>query len=425
MDVNEDGIKPRPQSSGPLSGLRVVDMTTSYAGPSAAMFLADLGANVIKIERPVFGDDARGWGPPFEGMQSAWFASVNRNKRSVVIDVSTKEGRAVLESLMSEADVFMQNLNPGKLKRLGLDAETVTHSHRRLIYCGLSGWGMDGPAFKEPGYDLAAQARSGLMSVTGAKGGSPQRVSTALSDIVTGMCAALAISAAVVQQRETGQGDVIDVSLLDSDLALMAPRIASYLAGEPEPAPSGGTDSVLAVYQTFMAADRDIAIAIGNDTMWRRFCAVVGLDDLANEPELNSNAGRRLNRERITALIAERMTLKSSEEWLELLSAANIPASVVQRLSEVVSDPQVKARGSLLAVPESERLYSVHSPFRLASIASPRNERFPGLGEHTVEVLRETGLTSRQIEALIVRGVVGVPDAELVTNEAEKDMVHG
>jgi crotonobetainyl-CoA:carnitine CoA-transferase CaiB-like acyl-CoA transferase len=423
--VDEDAPQNRPASPGPLSGLRVVDMTTSYAGPSGGMYLADLGADVVKIERPTFGDDARGWGPPFEATESAWFASANRNKRSAAIDVSTEQGRALLDSLLSDSDVFMQNLNPGKLKRLGLDPDTVTRLHPRLIYCGLSGWGLDGPAHNEPGYDLAAQARSGLMSVTGAKGGTPQRVSTALSDIVTGMCAALAISAAVVQQSKTGRGDVIDVSLLDSDLALMAPRIASYLAGEPEPAPSGGTDSVLAVYQTFMAADRDIAIAIGNDAMWRRFCDVVGLDELANEPQLSSNAGRRLNRERITALITGRMTTKSSKEWLELLSAANIPASVVQSLSEVVADPQVKARGNLLAVPGSERLYSVRSPFRLASVASPRNERFPNLGEHTVEVLRETGLTSTQIEELIVRGVVGVPGAEVANDEVEKDMVRG
>lgn len=406
MDVKEDVTQNRPSSSGPLVGLRVVDMTTSYAGPSAAMYLADLGADVVKIERPIFGDDARGWGPPFEGTDSAWFASANRNKRSVVINTSTDSGRELLHVLLADADVFLQNLNPGKLTRLGLDPETVASKHPHLIYCGLSGWGLDGPAAGDPGYDLAAQARSGLMSVTGEKGRSPQRVSTAMSDIVTGMCAALAISAAVVKQRETGRGEIVDVSLLDSDLALMAPRIASYLAGEPEPAPSGGTDSVLAVYQAFETADRQVVIAIGNDAMWRRFCTVVGLNDLAADPSLGSNAGRRERRAEITGQIALKMVERNAADWLYDFSAADVPASYVQSLSEVVVDPQVQARGSLLPVPDSQNLYSIHSPFRLGSLKEPRNERFPQLGEHTIDVLREAGISQEQVEKLLADGVI-------------------
>lgn len=399
-------------TAGPLSGLRVIDMTTSYAGPSAAMYLADLGADVVKIERPTFGDDARSWGPPFEGTDSAWFASANRNKRSVVLNTSTSSGRQVLDTLISNADVFLQNLNPAKLERLGLDPKTVTDKHPHIIYCALSGWGLTGPAAGEPGYDLAAQARSGLMSVTGEKGRSPQRVSTAMSDIVTGMCAALAICAAVVTQRETGKGDVVDVSLLDSDLSLMAPRIASYLAGEPEPAPSGGTDSVLAVYQAFETADRQLVIAIGNDAMWRRFCGVTGLDELADDTRFASNAGRREHRAEITSLVAERMLQRTAAEWMPDLNAADVPTSYVQSLSEVVADPQVKARGSLIPVPDSKNLFSIHSPFRLGSLPEPRNDRFPDLGEHTREVLKEAGLSSESIESLVADGIVEVPESE-------------
>ncbi|MFT4288270.1 MAG: CoA transferase, partial [Nocardioides sp.] len=190
----------------------MVDLTTSYAGPTASMYLADLGADVIKVEKPGVGDDARGWGPPFIDGESAWFASANRNKRSLVLDVRDPEGMCALKELIAQADVFMQNLNPSKLTRLGVDPETLRAAQPSLIYCAMSGFGLDGPAHAEPGYDLAAQARSGLMSVTGAKGGPPQRVSTAMSDVVTGMCAALAISAAVVRQRAEGTGDLIDVS---------------------------------------------------------------------------------------------------------------------------------------------------------------------------------------------------------------------
>ena len=297
----------RHTAAGPLEGVRVVDLTTSYAGPTASMYLADLGADVVKVERPGAGDEARGWGPPFGDGVSAWFASANRNKRSVVLNLGSAEGRDLLHSMIGQADVFMESMNPIKLERLGLEPAVLMARYPRLVYCAMSGYGLDGPDSRMPGYDLAAQARSGLMSVTGAKGGPPQRVSTALSDIVTGMSAALAISAALLRQRTDGTGDLVDVSLLDTDLALMAPRIAAFLAGEPEPAPSGGTDSVLAIYQPFQTADRPIVVAIGNDGMWQRFCAAVALPQLADDPALRDNAGRRAHRDRITELVASRL----------------------------------------------------------------------------------------------------------------------
>lgn len=366
---------------GPLAGVRVVDMSTSYAGPTAAMYLADLGAEVIKVERPGTGDDARHWGPPFHDGDSAWFASANRNKDSVTLDLRSDSGVAALERLLGDSDVLIENINPAKLVDLGLDPASVRARHPHVVYCALSGFGLDGPDAGLPGYDLIAQARSGLMSVTGPADGTPERVSTALSDIVTGMAAALATSAALVRQQTTGVGELIDVSLLDSDLALLAPRIAAYLAGGPEPRPSGGTDSVLAVYQSFRTADRDIVIAIGNDVIWRRFCAVVGLDQLANDPALATNADRTQERPRILPMIAERLREEPAAYWLATLAAANVPASSVRFLSEVVDDPQVRARGSLLPVPGSDgRLVGVRSPFRLASQTVPRNQRFPDLG---------------------------------------------
>src|SRR5919106_4249009 len=277
------------------------------------MYLGDMGADVIKVERPETGDDARFWGPPFVGEEAAWFLSANRNKRSVCLNISDQEGHGALLRLLDGADVFVENLNPSKLERRGLDPETIRARFPRLIYCALSGFGLDGPDRDRPGYDLIAQARSGLMSVTGARGGTPQRVSTALSDIVAGMVAAFTITSALVRQQRSGEGELIDVALLDADMALMAPRIASFFAGEPEPRPSGGTDSVLAVYQPFETADRPIVIAVGNDKMWVRFCEALGLEDLAEDPGLATNAGRRERRGEAIEKVQERLLKHPAE----------------------------------------------------------------------------------------------------------------
>lgn len=408
-------------ASGPLSGVRVIDMTTSYAGPTAAMYLADLGAEVIKVERPGAGDDTRSWGPPFVDGQSAWFASANRNKSSIVINLRDVDGMDLLETLVSSADVFLHNVNPAKVERLGIDEASVTNWNPGIVYCGMSGFGSTGPDHALPGYDLIAQARSGLMSVTGPKGGGPERVSTALSDVVTAMSAAIAICAALYRRRETSVGETIDVSLLDSDLALMAPRIAAYCAGETEPLPSGGTDSVLAVYQPFETKDRTIVVAIGNDAMWKRFCEVVGLQELLTDGSLVDNAGRRARRPEITATISERLRTRRADEWLKLLADADVPAAPVKSLAAVVADPQVVERGSIMPVPDGDAaLVSVRAPFRLKSQPRPRNERFPTLGADTRRILSEHGYDAERIDSLIAAGTVEAVD-DVAVHAGEDD----
>jgi crotonobetainyl-CoA:carnitine CoA-transferase CaiB-like acyl-CoA transferase len=394
-------------SEAPLTGVRVVDISTSYAGPTATMYLGDMGADVIKVERPETGDDARSWGPPFVGGEAAWFLSANRNKRSVCLDLSKEEGLAALMRLLDGADVFVENLNPAKLERLGLEPEALRQRFPGLIYCALSGFGLDGPDRDRPGYDLMAQARSGLMSVTGECGGMPQRVSTALSDVVAGIVAAFAVAAALVRQQRTGLGELIDVALLDADLALMAPRIASFLAGEPEPQPSGGTDSVLAVYQPFETADRPIVLAVGNYKMWRRFCEVLELDQLRDDPELATNAGRRERRTEILEAVSVRLLERPARYWIERFGEAAVPCQIIQSLSEVVEDPQVRARRAVSEFehPLAGTVLTVGSPWRLGTTGvHPEHRPAPILGVDTVDVLREAGYAAEEVDQLLRGG---------------------
>jgi len=349
----------------PLAGVRVLDLSSSYAGPTCTTYLADMGASVLKAERPGTGDDTRSWGPPFRDGESAWFHSANRSKASLGIDLRSDAGQQLLDEILAVADVVVASTNPAKLSRLGLDPEAVRARHPHIVLCTLSGYGLEGPSADRPGYDLTAQARSGLMSVTGSEGGPPQRVSTALCDVIAGTIAAFAIAASLVRQRATGTGELVDVSLLDAGLSAMAPRIASYLAGEPEPVPSGATDSVLAVYQAFVASDRSIVVAVGNDDMWRRFCDALGAPELATDPRTATNADRRLLRAELLPAIADRIAAMPASYWLDRLGGAGVPAAPVQHLAEVAADEQVKARGSIAAL--SNGFEVVAPPWRLGS----------------------------------------------------------
>ncbi|WNF00341.1 CoA transferase [Streptomyces luomodiensis] len=398
------------ETPAPLHGVTVVDISSSYAAPTASMYLGDMGADVIKIE-PLRGDDARGWGPPFLNGEAAWFLSVNRNKKSLCLDIRTDDGRDVLFRMLETADVFIENLNPAKLERHGLGLDTLRKTFPRLVICALSGFGLDGPDAHLPGYDLIAQARSGMMSVTG-DAGVPQRVSTALSDIAAGTVAAYAIAAALVRQQKHGVGEVVDVSLLDADLAFMAPRIASYLAGDPEPRPCGGTDSVVSIYQPFGTSDRPVVVAVGNDRIWQRACAALGLEELAADPELASNAGRRSRRAEVVAAFEAVLSTMTCADALKALQDVGVPCAPISSLSEVVDDPQVQAREAIVTQPHPRAgdFRGVGSPWRLGT----QTDRTPRLsaplqGEHGREILTGVGFEAQAIDELVEAGVVWLP----------------
>ncbi|KQT93503.1 CoA-transferase [Marmoricola sp. Leaf446] len=398
-------------STGPLHGVRVVDIASSYAAPTASMYLADMGADVIKIE-PLRGDDARGWGPPFLNGEAAWFLSVNRNKRSMCLDLRSTRGRELLFELLESADVFIENIVPTKLEKHGLGLADLHARFPRLVICAFSGFGLDGPDAGLPGYDLIAQARSGMMSVTG-DDGIPQRVSTALSDVASGTVAAFAIAAALVRQQQTGEGEIVDIALLEADLALMSPRVASFLAGDPEPAPCGGSDSVVAIYQSMRTADRTIVIALGNDNHWQRACAALHLEHLAEREDLRTNAGRRESRSEVVGEFQARLETMPSAHVLKLLQEVGVPCAPINYLSEVVTDPQVVARGAIVDYehPVAGVFRGVGAPWRLSSDPVDRQARLPAplRGEHGHEILEELGLDEHAIARLAEESVVWVP----------------
>jgi crotonobetainyl-CoA:carnitine CoA-transferase CaiB-like acyl-CoA transferase len=395
----------------PLAGITVVDISSSYAAPTTSMYLADMGAEVIKVE-PVHGDDARSWGPPFVNGETAWFLSVNRGKRSLCLDIRGESGREVLFRLLETADVFIENLNPAKLEKHGLGLAALSERFPRLVICAISGFGMTGPDMPLPGYDLIAQARSGMMSVTGDHG-VPTRVSTALSDVAAGTVAAFAVAAALVRQQRTGRGEIVDVSLVEADLAFMAPRIASYLAGEDEPVPCGGTDSVVAIYQRFEALDRPIVVALGNDRLWQRACGALGLDDLAADPGLATNAGRRERRAEVVGIFQSVLGLMTAADALSVLQAAGVPCSLILGLSEVVEDPQVRARESIAVQrhPVAGDVRLVSAPWMLASMPDARSATVPAplRGEHGHGILTAAGFEDATIKQLVEDGVVWIP----------------
>ncbi|WP_244923183.1 CaiB/BaiF CoA transferase family protein [Ochrobactrum quorumnocens] len=372
-----------------LSGCRVVDLTTSIAGPYATMLLSDFGAEVIKVERPE-GDDARAWGPPFLDDQALWFTAVNRNKKSVVLDIRKEAGRADLLALIESADVVVTNQPPDIQRKFNLDYETLSKIKSNLVFVSITGFGLDGARSELTSYDLIAEGYSGIMDVTGAAGGAPQKVGAPAADMLAGQDAAMAAMAALFSRQKTGKGAKIDVSLVESMTRLLACRIISYFGSGEVPIRSGGTDSVIAIYQSFDTADEPINLGIGSNAIWTRFWAAVDDATWGSRAEFATNAARRDHRAEIVIRIQSILRTKTRQEWLDLFAGARVPAGPINRVDQTAHDGPLQDRGMFFTLKDGDRLVpQVGLGIRINDTAAVPRSAPPLLGQHTEEVLSE------------------------------------
>ena len=389
---------PRPQ---PLAGIRVLDLSRVLAGPWASQILGDLGADVVKVERPGNGDDTRAWGPPYlkdaDGQptrESAYFLCTNRNKRSITVDMASPEGQQQLQQLAAKADIVLENFKTGGLQQYGLDYASLNAINPRLIYCSITGFGQSGPYASRPGYDFLIQAMGGLMSITGVPddeaGAGPQKVGVALTDILTGLYATIGILAALQERNRSGLGQHIDTALLDVQVATLANQASNYLVGGMVPRRMGNAHPSIVPYQTFPTADSDMILAVGNDGQFARFCTVAGRPEWAQDERFATNPQRVKHRAELIPLLRQTTVMRSTAEWVSALEQADVPCGPVNRLDQVFADPQVQARGIQVDLPHPLGTVStVASPVRLSATPVQYRMAPPLLGQHTEEVLRD------------------------------------
>src|SRR4051794_35246937 len=395
-------------AAGPLAAVKVLDLTRVLAGPFATMLLGDAGAGGGKGEPPR-GGETRQWGPPWPGGESAYFVSINRNKRSIALDLAREAGRTILGELAAQADVLIENYKVGTMERWGLGYEEILRRRNPgLVYASVTGFGRSGPYAARPGYDTIIEAMGGLMSITGEPEGEPVKVGVAIVDVVTGCLAAWGISAALVERERTGQGRRVELSLLDSALAVLVNQASSYLIGGKVPARYGNAHPTIVPYQTFPTADGELMVAVGTDQQFARFCAVLGLPELADDPRFRTNRERVGHRAELVALLATALRTRSAAEWNDRCWAADIPVSPVQDRAAAFAAPHVVARGMVTEVahPTAGTLPLVASPVRFSDEAPQPQRHPPLLGEHTVEVLTEAGFSQAQIAAWLADGTV-------------------
>jgi crotonobetainyl-CoA:carnitine CoA-transferase CaiB-like acyl-CoA transferase len=405
---------------GPLSHIRVLDLSRVLAGPWAGQNLADLGAEVIKVERPNTGDDSRAFGPPWvkdkEGRDtkvSAYYTSANRGKRSITLNIASPEGQRIVRELAKTADVLIENYKYGDLARYGLGYEDLKAINPRLVYCSVTGFGQTGPYRERPGYDFMIQGMGGMMSVTGepdeAPGGGPQRAGVPVADIITGMYASIAICAALTHRAETGIGQHLDLALLDSQIALLAYQNTNYFATGTPPKRIGNLHPNIVPYQPFKTRDGNVILACGNDNLYRKFCEAAGCMALAEDPRFATNGKRVENRAEMTRLLQEIFAQRSTREWVDLLEAAGVPNGPINDLAQVFEEPQVKARGIKVELdhPVAGTLPGVASPMRFSATPVEHKLAPPLLGQHTDEVLRALlKLPETEIARLRQEGVI-------------------
>ena len=405
---------------GALSGLRVLDLSRVLAGPWCGQILADLGAEVIKVERPGMGDDTRGWGPPWmpaaDGTptgEAAYFQSANRGKLSVAIDLASKEGQDLVRRLAAESDILIENYKTGSLVRYGLDYASLSAVNPRLIYCSVTGFGQTGPRAEEPGYDFVVQAMGGLMSITGERddlpGGGPQKVGVATADLMTGLYATVAIQAAVIARTRTGRGQHCDLALLDVQVAALSNQAMSFLSTGRSPPRYGNAHASIVPYQVFQAQDAEFVIACGNDAQFRALCNAIGRPDLSDDRRFRHNRDRVVDREALVTVLAAHFLTASAAHWIRSIHAVGVPVGAINDVAGALNEPQVQARDMVVQVPHllQPAFRMMGSPIKLSDTPVRYERPPPMLGQHTAETLhRVLALSKQEIAGLTSRGVI-------------------
>ena len=404
---------------GALEGIRVLDLSRVLAGPWCGQILADLGAEVIKVERPKTGDDTRLWGPPWmknnqgeDTREAAYYQSANRNKLSVAIDISTAEGQELVRALAADSDVVIENYKAGSLKKYGLDYDSLNAINPKLVYCSITGFGQTGPRAPEPGYDFIIQGMGGLMSVTGEKdnlpGGGPQKVGVAFADLTTGLYSTIAIQAALLNRTITGLGQHVDMALLDVQVATLANQGMNYLASGKVPGRYGNAHANIVPYQVFKAADQDFIIACGNDKQFVALSNAIGLPDLPDDPRFTTNALRIKHRSEIGELLSAHFLSDNAKHWVEVIHAVKVPVGLINNLEQAFEEPQVKARDMLVEMqhPLKDKLKVIGSPIKLSRTPVEYKKAPPMLGEHTNEILGRVA-DAEKLAELRSKGIIG------------------
>jgi crotonobetainyl-CoA:carnitine CoA-transferase CaiB-like acyl-CoA transferase len=401
--------------AGPLSNIRVLDLTRVLAGPWATQMLADFGAEVIKIEKPGEGDDTRGWGPPFlknaDGSRgdAAYFLSTNRGKTSVCIDMASAEGQKLIRALAAKSDVVIENFKVGGLKKYGLDYDSLKAINPKLIYCSITGFGQDGPYAQRAGYDFMIQGMAGIMSVTGEPDGQPMKVGVAFADIFTGLHAVIGITSALFHRERTGEGQFLDLALLDSQVAVLANQALNYLVGGKAPGRLGNTHPNIVPYQTFETADGHIIIAVGTDRQFKEYCTITGVPALSDDERFKTNRGRVENRMQLIPLLTGPMKVRTTTEWVAAFEAAAVPCGPINTIAQMFADPQVLARGLQIGLTRDDGIQvpGVANPIQFSGTPIEYEKAPPKLGDGTDKVLKNLlGLSEGQITAFRKSGTI-------------------
>lgn len=394
--------------NGPMAGVRILDLTKVLAGPFATQILGDFGADVVKIERPNEGDDTRAFGPPFVEGESTYFLSINRNKKSVALNLKTAEAVDLVKKMAAKADILIENFRPGSLKKMGLDYESLHGKFPRLIYVSISGFGATGPDALRPGYDLAVQGLSGMMSITGNPAGPPTKVGTSIADLVAGLYAVQGALLALYAREKSGKGQFVDISMLDGQISLLTFQGQKYLSTGAVPKRMGNQHPSICPYETFESLDGYFNIAVGNDRLWADFCWAIGRKNLTEDKRFRTNPDRVKNHDALFQILQPVFKTKPAAEWIAVFETAGVPAAAILDIQQTFSHPQVAARDMRISVPHSriKNLEMAGNPVKLSDTPAGIRQGPPLLGEHTHAVLSELGLTPQDIEKLKKAGAM-------------------